>query len=247
MDKEILEKIRENTSSRPTYQIVLTGVGSRLEAHFTPPIEFKCRHELALASLETYRSFPNIDSSNNEIRVLINGTWEKITFPTGSYDITDLNTELQRQIVEKGGKKSAVNISPNLNTLKCILKIVEAEVDLRGNNSIRSVLGFESKIYKAGRFESKDPVNIMKVNSILVHCNVIGQSYLNGSQQPIIYSFFPNVLVGEKIVEKPNVLIYLPVNLDAIPRLTAQLTDQDQKPLDLRGEKLTIKFHIRAC
>ena len=87
----------------------------------------------------------------------------------------------------------------------------------------------------------------MKVNSILVHSNVIGQSYLNGSQQPIIYSFFPNVLVGEKIVEKPNVLIYLPVNLDAIPRLTAQLTDQDQKPLDLRGEKLTIKFHIRAC
>ena len=80
MDKEILEKIKENTSSRPTYQIVLTGVGSRLEAHFTPPIEFKCRHELALASLETYRSFPSIDSSNNEILVLINGTWEKSLF-----------------------------------------------------------------------------------------------------------------------------------------------------------------------
>ena len=101
--------------------------------------------------------------------------------------------------MEKGGKKSAVNISPNLNTLKRIMKIVEAEVDSKGNNSIRSVLGFESKIYRAGRFESKDPVNIMKVNSILVHCNVIGQSYLNGSQQPIIYSFFPNVLVGEKL------------------------------------------------
>ena len=51
MDKEILKKIEENTPTCPTYQIVLTGVGSGLEAELTIHIEFGCDHELALASL----------------------------------------------------------------------------------------------------------------------------------------------------------------------------------------------------
>ena len=248
MDQEILKKIEKNTTSRPTFQIVLTGVGSRLDAEFIPALDLVgCQYELALASLETYRSFPNIDSTNNLILVLVNEEWERILIPTGSYDIRDINTELQRQIVEKGGKADFVTLSPNLNTLKCIMTITNSAVDLRGDHSIRTILGFEPKIYRTGRNESQKVVNIMKVNSILVHCNVIGQSYLNGSQQPIIYSFFPNALVGEKIVERPNTLIYLPVNLDIIPRMTCYLTDQNQRPLDLRGEKLTLKFHIRAC
>ena len=140
------------------------------------------------------------------------------------------------------------DLIPNLNTLKCVMTLAgEMEVDFKGNKSIRSVLGFEAKIYAAGRHEAENVVDIMKVNSILVHCDVIGQSYLNGSQQPIIYSFFPNSLVGEKIINRPNRLIYLPINLEVIRGMTCLLTDQNQKLLDLRGEKLTIKFHIGAC
>ena len=94
------------------------------------------------------------------------------------------------------------------------MTIIDTEVNLKGNNSTRTVLGFKPKIYKVGRFKCKDVVNIMKVNIILVHCNVTDQSDLNGSQQPIIYSFFPLIgLVGEKIVEKLNTLIYLRVGL----------------------------------
>ena len=85
-------------------------------------------------------------------------------------------------------------------------------------------------------------VDAMKVNSILVHCNVIGQSYLNDWQQPIIHSFFPNSLVSEKSIQHLNTLIYLPIDLEVIRQLTCYLMDQNQKPLDLRGEKLTIKF-----
>ena len=117
-------------------------------------------------------------------------------------------------------------------------------VDMTGKNSIREVLGFNAKIYSNARNVSEHTVKIMRVNSILVHTNLIGSSYLNGSQQPIIYSFFPDALVGEKIIERPNQLIYLPVSLDVIRQMTAWLTDQNQQPLDLRGEKLTIKFHI---
>ena len=87
----------------------------------------------------------------------------------------------------------------------------------------------------------------MRVNSILVFRDLIGSSYLNQSQEPITYSFFPDVSPEEKIVEQVNPLIYLPITLDIIPQMTAWLMDQDKRPLDLRGAKLTLKFHIHTC
>ena len=251
MEKDLLEKIAKNTSLRPTFQIVLTGIGSRLHTTFTPALDLHvgCKYEIGLASLETYFSFPNIDASNNKFKVLLEGVWQNIVIPTGCYDIADINKEVQRQVVNKGGKKDAITLSPNLNTFKCIMTLVgdSIEADMRGENSIRSVLGFEAKIYKAKRNVSENIVDIMRVNSIFVHCDLIGSSYVNGMQQPICYSFFPNALPGTKIIERPNTLIYLPIELDVIPQMTSWLTDQTGRPIDLRGERLTLKFHVRAC
>ena len=54
--------------------------------------------------------------------------------PTGSYDLPDISKEIQRQIQEKGGKSNMVTLTPNMNTLKCIMTIIGAEVDLRTLN-----------------------------------------------------------------------------------------------------------------
>ena len=121
------------------------------------------------------------------------------------------------------------------------------QVDFDIPNSIRTVLGFDAHIYKKGRHLSEHTVNIMKVNSIFVHTNIIGSTYVNGSENPVIYSFFPNVAPGAKIVVEPRVLIYLPVSISLISRLTSWLTDQNNQPLNLRGEELTIKYHLRKC
>jgi len=91
----------------------------------------------------------------------------------------------------------------------------------------------------------------MRVNSIFVHTDVIGSTYVNGSQTPVIYSFFPNTPPGGKppggkIIVQPSVLIYLPVSLSVISRLTSWLTDQENRPLNLREEELTIKYHLRC-
>ena len=51
----------------------------------------------------------------------------------------------------------------------------------------------------------------------------------------------------QKIFEAPQNLIYLPVTKDVISTLSVWLTDQDGELLDLRGEKLTIRFHLREC
>ena len=85
----------------------------------------------------------------------------------------------------------------------------------------------------------------MSVNSIFVHVNVVNGSIVNGKQEPVIYTFFPKVSPGYKIIQNPKNPIYLPVALDNIRDFHVSLTDQNNNLLDLRGEVVTIRFHIR--
>ena len=86
----------------------------------------------------------------------------------------------------------------------------------------------------------------MSVNSILVHCNIIHSSYTRETQAPVAYNFFSNASPGQKILEAPNNLIYLPVTVDVISTSSVWLTDQHGKLLDLRGEEMPIRFHLRG-
>ena len=81
------------------------------------------------------------------------------------------------------------------------------EVDFIQDKSINSLLGLHSQLYISGFNESENMVNILTVNSILVKINIISGSYFNGSTQPTIYSFFPDVSHVYKIIEKPHNLL----------------------------------------
>ena len=139
-----------------------------------------------------------------------------------------------------------ITILPNVNTLQCILTVLGAKckVSFDVPNSLASVLDFKRSIYGVGRHASERLVNIMSVNAMLVHCN-IHSSYMRCTQAPVAYNFFPNATPGQKILEAPHNLIYLPVTVDVISTLSVWLTDQHGKLSDLRGEELIIRFHLR--
>ena len=100
-------------------------------------------------------------------------------------------------------------------------------------NSLASVLGFKQSIYGVGRHASE--------NLLLILCK-LHSSYMHGTQaQVVAYNFFP----GQKILDVPHNLIYLLVTVDVISTLSVWLTDQQGKLLDLRGEELAIRFHLR--
>ena len=109
------------------------------------------------------------------------------------------------------------------------------------------MLGFNNVVHKEGFHESENPVNILSINSILVNIDIISGSYVNGKTKNTIYSFFPKVSPGFKIIESPVNLVYLPVTLDTTDNIHVTITDQDNQLLDLRNEKLTIRFHIREA
>ena len=79
------------------------------------------------------------------------------------------------------------------------------------------------------RHASEHLVNIMSVKSILVHCNIIHSAYMRGTQVPLAYNYFPDAASGQKILEAPYILIYLPVTPDVISTLSVWLTDQHGK------------------
>ena len=94
-------------------------------------------------------------------------------------------------------------------------------VDFTRYHSIDRLLGFHSELY------------------------TISGSYVNGSTQPTMYSFFPDIFPGNKIIENPHNLLYLPITSDTIHSSTVWLTDQNGNELNLRGETLSIRFHLR--
>ena len=147
---------------------------------------------------------------------------------------------------DKVNDKDNIEISPNTSISKSEMIINNnCEVDFRRYNSISILLEFDSKLYTSGFNESENMVNILTINSILVNINIISGCYVNGSTQPTIYSFFPNVSPGYKIIENPHILLYPPITADTIDSITIWLTDQNGNELNLRGENLSMRFHLR--
>ena len=141
-----------------------------------------------------------------------------------------------------------INISANSNTLKSVFILgKDYQVDFHNQDSIAKVIRFTNAKYMEGFHESENVVNILSINSILVNIDIISGSYVNGKTKNTIYSFFLKVSPGYKIMESPVNLVYLPIMLNVIDSLGVSITDLDNHLLNLRNEKLTIRFHIREA
>ena len=148
---------------------------------------------------------------------------------------------------DKENDKNNVEISANTNTLRSEMFLKNNyKVDFRKDKSINNLLRFHSKLYTSGFHESEIMVNSLTINSILVNIDIISGSYVNGSTQPTIYSFFPDVSPEFKIFENSHNLLYLPITSDTIHSITIWLTDQNGNELNLRGENLSMRFHLRV-
>ena len=257
MEVELLEKIAKNMEHKTSFQIIVSDNETSFNMRFNAKIELDRDkvYEIALVNLETYYSFPNIDESNNIfVYSPDNGnSWVKIKIPEGSYEIDDSNNTIQQEMKKKGHYDSVnedyhINISANSNTLKSVLILEkDYQVDFNHRDSLAKVLGFTGTKYTGGFHESENVVDILRINSILVNIDIISGSYVNGATKNTIYSFFPKVSPGYKIIESPVNLVYLPITLDTLDSLNLYITDQDDHLLNLRNEKLMIRFHIREA
>lgn len=217
---------------------------------FTSPIILdSLNYEIALISLETFYSFPNIEAGVNNVfayKTAPANPSQLVYIPTGNYEINALANEISNQVTP--AVYNNMILSRNTATLKSVFQITGTyAIDFTVPNSLNELLGFNNEIVggATGYYSGSNIVNILDVNSILVNCDLINNSYNNGKLSPVIYSFFPNVSPGFKIVRNVESPVYIQVNKTQINSITTWLTDQDENLINFRGEVVTIRFHLR--
>jgi len=188
--QQVLEDIRDLLAPKENFSIVVTSSGTDWTTHLSLPLFLnpKRRYELALVNLEAYNSLPNITEANNHFVYSPNGTtWKTITLPEGSYELVQINTEIQRQLEANGDWKSSKNthyitVGANPSTLRTFIKIDSTayQVDM-ASSTIRPTVGFNPQTLTSGYHEGENPVNILSVNTILVNCDIISGSFLSGN------------------------------------------------------------------
>lgn len=217
-----------------------SGNSSILQADYFPPIELSSAYECGLVSLYTYNSIPNVAKTNNLFHV---GN-EIIELSEGSYEIDDI-ADFIKTGLQHTTSKPIVLINANTNTLKTEIKSTHP-VYFNKERTIGELLGFSKRELKPNVNTQSDlPVNINKVNSIRVECNIVTGSYVNNTPVHTIHEFSPDVLPGYKINEVPKNIIYLPVNVNTIRSVVIRIVDQDGHLLNFRKEKITIRLHLK--
>lgn len=169
-----------------------------------------------------------------------------IRIPVGSYEIEKIFEYLTN--ILKKESEALFEAYVDKNTLKSIIKC-NRKIDFNIQNSIASLFGFDKKIlYEKNKiYESDNIVNIFKVNTIRIECDLIKGSYINSKAAYTIHEFIPKVSSGYKIVEIPNNIIYLPIAARTIPIINIKILDQDDNLVNFRGETITVRLHVKKC
>lgn len=217
--------------------ITINGINSELEANFNPPLNLNENYECGLLYFSSYNSIPNIHCKNNNFSY---GDDKNLQLPVGTYDLYDI----QEHIVSKI-KDCEFDILPNNNTFKCSLMCTKT-LNFDKENSIGTVFGFPKVKLEPNKWhESMNPINIQTVSVIRITCDIVQGSYINGAPSHIIHEFVPTAAPGFRIIEKPQNIIYLPVNKSYLSTLNIKIVDSNNNAIDFRGEELQLGLHLR--
>lgn len=252
---------------------IFTFVGNEsiISTDFAYPIELDSKNNaeygLALIGFHSYNSIPNIEEGENKFiyyeNVKNSGSTSSthqtiipkkktVTIPTGSYEIEDIENYLRTQIIPQNVKNELydeyLSIKPNNNTLQCEIYSDKYTIDFSSKNgTIANLLGFSNKILPPKiKHKSDLPVNIIKVRSIQIECNIVTNSYFKNKMAHTLYSFAIDVDPGYAINEIPKHLIYLDINVkDKITNISFRIVDQNFKPINFRGEDIVIHVELK--
>lgn len=233
-----------------TMSLTLTGIGSELSCNYHPPIELEddAEYEIGLVTFSTYNTIPNICKGNNTFTyVNQDKKRKKIIFPTGTYEIDDINAYLLRAMaLEENETKPEFELVANNNTLQAEI-YCKYDIDFTASDSIGKMLGFSSRILsKWNRHKSDNAVNIFPVHLIRIDCNLTEQSYLNSQPTHAIHSLTLDVDPGFHISDKPFDIRYFKIsNNKYIDNITIRIVDQNGNLIDFRGETITLELHLR--
>lgn len=243
-----------------SYIFTLKSNNYVLSIDFTNPLSLdpEAEYGLALIGFHSYNSIPNIYEGENKFYYTDHNSTKKkkkqetITLPTGSYEILDIENYLQQQLIPKTVKKEDYDkyfsLKPNHNTLKCEIYSERYSFNFAyDNQTIGRILGFSSRILEPNNVHKSDlPVDIIKVRTIQINCNITTGAFYDNKPSHTIYEFAIGVDPGFAIDEVPRNLIYLPIiNKREITNITLTILDQDFEPVNFREETIIVRLELK--
>lgn len=268
MDAAILNELKQiknlMVKQMAETDLEFTSKHSEIDIRLVDPIDINNENGayICFKSLFMYYSIPNISSKNNNFKYsFINNldsgqNWRDIFLEPGSYEIENIETNLQHQIksylfydsndLDADFLIPKITIKADHATGRSVIEVpANCQIDFTTNNSIGKLLGFNKKILKQGIHVSDNLIDIMSINSLNVTCDIAQGSIVNGNLSNRLHTFFPNESPGEKINEKARNLIWYPVNCKKIDRIVVRLVDQNGDLIDNRGDEITIILSLR--
>ena len=221
-----------------SHTFILKGRESVLTSDFFPPIKLDpdAEYSIGLTDFEVYNSIPNIDNTNN----LFYYDQKSLIIPTGAYEIGELESYLQQKLGADN-----ISITPNMPTQQTFIKS-KHRIDFSKPGTIGKMLGFGRRILDPGQEHKSDqPVMITNVLAVLIECNLVTGSFINGIEHHTIHMFPITTPPGYKIIITPSVVLFFKVISKLINNITISVTDQDGKLLNLRNEILTVRLHLK--
>lgn len=220
------------------YKFTFSGFSSVLTNNYFPPIELKGKYVARLVNFSVYNSIPNVDNSNNYIKI----GQHVIRVPRGSYEISDLTNYIQG-VLKKNNSSIVFELNPNVNTQKSEI-FSNQPIFFDEPNNLAKLLGFKKRGYVQNvKHESEQIVDIMSVNQIKVTCDIVTNSYNNSKLDQSLHTFPILVPPAYKISETPRNSIYLPVNTDEISSITCRIEDQNGNLVNFSDE-ITLNIYL---
>ena len=152
----------------------------------------------------------------------------------GIYEVIDLNN-LLKQILPDNVK---INVTIDDIRLKSNLKTNQTLIFIE-KSLFYTILGFtKSRSYPlddidgfyqliAGSYKSDKPINITGIDKIHLKCDCIQGSIVNGTREPILYSFALSSPSGYKIYKEPRIKLFKKVKKSVLSLITFYFEDDD--------------------
>ena len=91
-----------------------------------------------------------------------------------------------------------------------------------------------------GTYKSDRPIDITSIDKVHLKCDCIDGSIVNGTREPILFSFALSSPPGHKIYKEPRVKLFKKINKYVLSHITFYFEDDDHKPVDFNCE--TVSF-----
>ena len=247
--EKILSEIEKNTRPLPQIPLEVKYNTNYHRMNLTDSIDLSDgNYVIGVTSFNTYNSIFNVTSKNNRFIYYdsVMGMKEIILLP-GAYEIDQINAEISRQIMNESIlSESPITIEADTSTLRSIIRLKDSfSVDFTFSNTLRDLLGFNSRVLTDPVNISDKKVNITDIHRIHLCCDCIVGSLRNGEPSNILFSLILSEPPGAKIVRQPNLILYKHIYKEKLDYIEFWMEDDDRNKIDNHGETVGLTLHMK--